>query len=527
MSSAEKEPLAVSGSNAAGKRPDAIPGASATDWAVGEGTLGISDLVRLAKGEGRAILSEGAQARISRSAEVFAKLHARGDAIYGVTTSVGGSVGTAVPKAQSADLSLNVLRMHGCGFGRILDEVEASAVILVRLSSLSHGMSGIRLVVAERLVELLDRGILPQIPSEGSVGASGDLTPLSYVAALLVGEREVFYRGESRIASEVLEEVGLPALRLDPKEALALMNGTSVATAIACLAWDRARRLARVASSVAAATTLAIDGNATHFDARIHAAKPHAGQKQAADWIRADLEGMPSPGASTRLQDRYSVRCAPHVIGVLVDSLSWAETLLETELNGVSDNPIVDVEAEEVLHGGNFYGGHVAQACDSLKTAVASVACLLDRQVMLLCHPEENGGLPTDLVGVEGPEACAHNGFKAATIAASSMAAEAMKLTMPASAFSRSTELHNQDKVPMATTAARDLLRMVELAEQVLSIALLATCQAMDLRGLGGEGALAEMRETIRAEVPRVVEDRRMDLDWASVLAMLRGGRLG
>jgi histidine ammonia-lyase len=522
MSFAEKEP--ASGSLTP---RDARQETDGSVWELGAEAMRIADLLSLAKGERRAMLAREARDRIARSADVFAKLHARGDDIYGVTTSVGGSVETDVPKAHSADLSLNVLRMHGCGFGRILDEVEASAVMLVRLSSLSHGMSGVRLVVADRLVELLERGILPQIPSEGSVGASGDLTPLSYVAALLVGEREVSYQGEIRAARDVLAEVGLPPLRLDPKEALALMNGTSVATALACLGWDRARRLARVASSVAAATTLAIDGNAGHFDARIHAAKPHPGQQRVADWIRADLEGMPAPGASARLQDRYSVRCAPHVIGVLVDSLSWAEEMLETELNGVSDNPIVDVEAEEVLHGGNFYGGHVAQACDSLKTAVANVACLLDRQVMLLCHPGENGGLPTDLVGVEGPEACAHNGFKAASIAASSMAAEAMKLTMPASAFSRSTELHNQDKVPMATTAARDLLRVVELSEQVLAVALLATCQALDLRGVSGEGALADLRETIRAEVPRLTEDRRMDLDWAAVLQMLRDGRVG
>ncbi len=521
MSSAEKEPA----SDLLASR-EAMGVSEPPAWELGGSVMRIADLVALANGERRPVLAEVARLRIQRSAEVFAKLHERGDAIYGVTTSVGGSVGTSVPKAHSADLSLNMLRMHGCGFGRILNEVEASAVILVRLSSLAKGMSGIRLVVAERLVELLAQGVLPQIPSEGSVGASGDLTPLSYVAALLVGEREVFYRGESRTASDVFEELGLSALRLDPKEALALMNGTAVATALACLAWERARRLARLASSVAAATALAIDGNAGHFDERIHAAKPHPGQKRAAEWIRSDLSGMPVPGASTRLQDRYSVRCAPHVIGVLVDSLRWTEGLLETELNGVSDNPIVDVEAEEVLHGGNFYGGHVAQACDSLKTAVANVACLLDRQVMLLCHPEENGGLPTDLVGVEGPEACAHNGFKAATIAASSMAAEAMKLTMPASAFSRSTELHNQDKVPMATTAARDLLRVVELSEQVMSIALLATCQAMDLRGISGSGTLSELRETIRGEVPQLVEDRRMDFDCASVLEMLRDGRL-
>lgn len=496
------------------------------DWAFGDKPLRIDDLVRLAEGTARPTLGSDARDRIKRSADVMARLHERGDAIYGVTTSVGGSVGTNVPKEHAADLSLNVLRMHGCGFGRLLDDEETAAVLAVRLSSLSHGVSGIRLEVVERLVEFLDRRVLPQIPSEGSVGASGDLTPLSYVAAALVGEREVSLSGQVQPAAAALDAVGLTPLKLEPKEALALMNGTSVSTALACLSWSRARRLARVASTLTAATALAIDGNAVHFDDRIHAAKPHLGQRLAAAWIREDLDGMPEPGASSRLQDRYSVRCAPHVIGVLIDALRWGEEALETELNGVSDNPIIDADREEILHGGNFYGGHVAHACDQLKAAVANVADLLDRQVMLLCNPAESGGLPADLVGVAGDAACAHNGFKAASIAASSMAAEAMKLTMPASAFSRSTELHNQDKVPMATTAARDLIRVVELTEQVLSVSLLATCQALDLRGTEGDGAVEELRRSLRGKVDRLEADRRLDLDLAAALELLRSDRL-
>jgi histidine ammonia-lyase len=310
-----------------------------------------------------------------------------------------------------------------------------------------------------------------------------------------------------------------------------------VSTALACLSFFRAARLARLASSVAAMTSLAIRGNPIHFDDRIHAAKPHPGQREVAAWIRGDLAGVSAAAGEAegpaRLQDRYSVRCAPHVIGVLVDALRPAREALETELNGVSDNPIVDLEAEEILHGGNFYGGHVAFACDALKTAVANVACLVDRQIMLLCHPAENGGLPPDLVGVEGPEACAHNGFKAASISASSMAAEALKQAIPASLFSRSTELHNQDKVPMATTAARDLIRVVELSEQVVALGLLAACQALDLRcsAPGGRdgalrGRIGRLHDAVRAVVPRLVEDRRMDVDLQAVLERMRGDAL-
>ena len=505
--------------------PERAPGEERV-CVIGDGPLRIDELVGLANGTLSPALSGGARDRMKRSADILSGLHERGGDIYGVTTSVGGSVGTQVPPEHASRLSLNVMRMHGVGSGRVLDEVESAAVIATRLSSLAQGFSGIRPEIADRLIALLEARALPRIPSEGSVGASGDLTPLSYVAAVLVGEREVQFRGREMEAEVVLRELGLEPLELLPKESLALMNGTSLTTALACLCWSRARRLARLASTLTAMTSIAVDGNPTHFDARIHAAKPHPGQRRVAEWIRADFEGMDAASPPARLQDRYSIRCAPQIIGVLVDSLAWAETTIETELNGVSDNPIVDIETESVLHGGNFYGGHIGFVCDSLKTAVANVACLLDRQIMLLCNPAENAGLPADLVGVTGPDACAHNGFKAASIAASSLTAEAMKQTMPASAFSRSTELHNQDKVPMATTAARDLIRVLDLCEDVAGISILACCQALDLRGATGSGKTAEVHQAVRGTVPRLEEDRRMDLDQRAVIEMLRNDRL-
>jgi len=307
---------------------------------------------------------------------------------------------------------------------------------------------------------------------------------------------------------------------------LALMNGTAVATALTCLAWVAARRVARLAAAVTAMTSKAIAGNPEHFDPFIHQAKPHFGQKQVAAWIREDL-GRPNPNAATRLQDRYSVRCAPHVVGILVDALSWTRTGIETEINGVSDNPVVDTQDGRVLHGGNFYGGHIGFFCDALKIAVANVACLLDRQLLLLCNRAENAGLPADLVGVTGPGACTHNGFKAVTIATSALTAEALKLTVPATAFSRSTELHNQDKVPMATLAARDLLRVVELTEQVTCMVMLANCQAMDLRGGYPDSPRAQsIHAAVRQVVPPLEADRPMDHDIAATLELLRGDRL-
>lgn len=490
---------------------------------LGATPLLLSDIEALASGSRVPQLAAEAVQRMQASFELTRQRLNRGDTIYGVTTGYGESVRTAVPSEASAELSLNLLRFHGCGTGRLLTAEESAAVLAVRLCSLVAGKSGVRPLVAQRLCELLERRLLPAIPAEGSVGASGDLTPLSYVAAVLVGEREILTPTGPRPAAEVLQEHGLQPLQLGPKEALALMNGTSVAAALSVLAYLRAKQLARLASTVTALCSSAIGGNREHFHPVLHAAKGHPGQVQAAAFIRNELDHLPKNDA-LRLQDRYSIRCAPQVIGVLLDVLTWCESVLQIEINGVSDNPIVDAEHELIVHGGNFYGGHVAFVADSLKTAVANIADLLDRQLVLLCLPEENGGLASNLVGVTGPGACTHHGFKAMSISASALTAEALKATMPASVFSRSTESHNQDKVPMATIAARDALRVVELTEQVATITLLGACQAAELRF--PNVYLGSTHQVLRQYVKPLTGDRRMDTDISGVVTLLRAGAL-
>jgi histidine ammonia-lyase len=257
-------------------------------------------------------------------------------------------------------MAVNLLRFHGCGTGAPLSDEESAAVVAVRLASLARGHSGVRPLVLERLVDLINRRVLPRIPSEGSVGASGDLTPLSYIAAAIIGEREVSFEGQVVAAAEALAAAGLVPLVLKPKESLALMNGTSMMTGLACLAYRRARQLARLASALSAVVCEVLRGNPSHFDERIFALKPHPGQAACARWLREDLEYRRDGGGGqgwgqSRIQDRYSLRCAPHVIGVLLDALAAFRPLLETEVNSVNDNPIVDAENDEMLHGGNFY----------------------------------------------------------------------------------------------------------------------------------------------------------------------------
>jgi histidine ammonia-lyase len=297
-------------------------------------------------------------------------------------------------------------------------------------------------------------------------------------------------------------------------------------TGLACLAWSRADYLSRLTCRLTAMAATALRGNREHFDPRLFAVKPHAGQNEAAAWIHADL--APADGREPdRLQDRYSIRCAPHVIGVLRDALGWMRRDIENELNSVNDNPIIDGEAGLVLHGGHFYGGHIAFAMDALKTAVANLADLMDRQLALLVDPRYSGGLPQNLSGATGPRAAINHGLKAVQIGASAWAAEALKLTMPASVFSRSTECHNQDKVSMGTIAARDCLRVIELTEQVVAAMLIAARQGVALRGRIApetkvEGEPAAMLADLYERIALVEEDRALDHELRALLDDVR-----
>jgi histidine ammonia-lyase len=489
--------------------------------------LTIDDVVDLAHGRARAELScdPAFRALLQRGADFVDRVLREDGVIYGVTTGYGDSCTVIVPPELVAELPEQLYTYHGCGLGAHLTPEQTRAVLATRLSSLTQGYSGVSVAMLEQLAALLTHDILPLIPAEGSVGASGDLTPLSYVAAAMCGKREVVYRGERMPAERALAAAGLRPIQLRPKEGLAIMNGTSVMTALACLAFDRAEYLARIATRLTALAVVTIDGNPHHFAEALFAVKPHPGQQLVAARLRADLaSGLPARNEH-RLQDRYSIRCAPHVIGVLQDALPWLRTWIENELNSANDNPIIDADAELVLHGGHFYGGHIAFAMDSLKNSVANIADLLDRQIALMVDKRFNNGLPANLSGAGAARAPINHGLKAVQIAASAWTAEALKLTMPASVFSRSTECHNQDKVSMGTIAARDCLRVLELTEQVVAASVIAVRQGVALRGrvmpLQLSGSLAAHVVELDAAVPMIEEDRALEGDLRRVMAMI------
>ena len=500
----------------------------------GESHLSIEALVAVAERRAPTRLQDDAafRERIARGAQFLDTLLDREGVIYGVTTGYGDSCVVAVPLQHVEALPQHLFTFHGCGLGKLLDAQATRAVLAARLRSLTHGMSGVRLELLERLQAFLAEDVLPLIPEEGSVGASGDLTPLSYVAAALAGERDVLWRGARRSAAEVHRELGWTPLVLRPKEALALMNGTAVMTGLACQAFVRADYLLRLATRITALNVIALQGNPEHFDERLFAAKPHPGQAQVAAWLREDLAiDGPTPPLH-RLQDRYSIRCAPHVLGVLGDSLGWLRQFIETELNSANDNPIIDAEEERVLHGGHFYGGHIAFAMDSLKNLIGNLADLLDRQLALLVDTRYNHGLPSNLSGAPAHTAMINHGFKAVQIGASAWTAEALKNGMPASLFSRSTECHNQDKVSMGTIAARDALRSLELSEQVAAAALLAANQGVWLRAGQADSrtlpeALASMREQLASDFAPVIEDRALEAELRLCLSHIRNRHWG
>jgi histidine ammonia-lyase len=498
---------------------------------IGAGRLSIEDVISVSRSNKGVLLSQAPEfaRRIKSGAAFLERLLADNGVVYGVNTGYGDSCTVTVPPHLVADLPLHLTRYHGCGLGAYLDDEETLAVLVCRINSLAQGYSGVRWELLEQLAALVNYRILPNIPSEGSVGASGDLTPLSYVAAALIGEREVRYEGTLSPAASVLAKVGLTPLKLAPKEGLAIMNGTAVMTGLACLAWRRADYLSKLCCRLTALASVAVRGNRGHFDPRLFAAKPHAGQNEAAAWIHDDLCG--NDDEVIRLQDRYSIRCAPHVIGVTRDALTWMRRDIENELNSANDNPLIDGDAELVLHGGHFYGGHIAFAMDSLKTAVANLADLMDRQLALLVDSKYNHGLPQNLSGSCGERASINHGFKAVQIGVSAWTAEALKLTMPASVFSRSTECHNQDKVSMGTIAARDCLRVLELTEQVAAAMIMATVQGVTLRQNLADAnptslpaAVTDFMKNVAEHTSFLDEDRPLDTELRTMINLIRNG---
>ncbi|MDR3336514.1 MAG: aromatic amino acid ammonia-lyase [Treponema sp.] len=504
----------------------------ATIIEIGKEKLTIEAVYTAAKRPGAAKIgsSREFEERIEAGAAFLDKTLAEIGGIYGVTTGYGDSCTETVPPDHYYDLPINLTRYHGCGLGDFFDVETTRTIMIVRLNTLAQGYSGVSIDLLKQISFFIENDILPLIPQEGSVGASGDLTPLSYLAGALIGERDVFYQGRVRSSKDVLAELGRPLYRFRPKEAIAIMNGTAVMNAVAVRAFVRAEYLADLACRITAMNSLAIKGNAYHFYKRLFDLKPHPGQSIAAEKISGALGADKTEGViPERIQDLYSIRCAPHVLGVYYDARDLFRSLIETEMNSANDNPLIDPETKSVFHGGHFYGGHICFAMDSLKNIIANIADLMDRQLALIVDVKFNKGLPSNLSGSKNSLSYNH-GYKAVQIAASAWTAEALKNTLPASIFSRSTECHNQDKVSMGTIAARDCIRVLELSSQVASASLLAAAQALRLRLNRQEisgAAIAGVKETyeqVFSYYAFLEDDRPLDKDLRKTAGLIEQG---
>jgi phenylalanine ammonia-lyase len=511
-------------------------------------SLTVADALDVARRSRTVTLSPTAADAVCASRELKRELISKEIPIYGVTTGLGDSAHRQISPGKTAELQRNLLRFMGCGTGPVAPLEAARVTILLRANCLAKGNSGVRVAVVERLLDLLNHDIVPLIPERGSCGASGDLVPLAYIARTLVGEATVSFNGQTRRAADVLAEVGLEPLELEAKEGLALLNGTSFMSAFACLAVGAANELADLTDLLTAMTSEALLGNRGHFNAFLFdQAKPHPGMVRSAHNIRRlladsrlalDSEELFSGGMhgeefielERQVQDKYSIRCAPHVTGVLRDVVAWVQQWVATEINSSDDNPLFNVDGQRVESGGNFYGGHIGQAMDSLKVALANVCDLLDRQLELLVDEKFNAGLTANLIprfDAAHPQAGLHHGFKGMQLCCSAMTAEAMKLCNPATIHSRSTECHNQDKVSMGTIAARDARTIIEIAQNIAAIHLIASCQALELRGVDRCSPLTyEPFRVLREHVAFLDRDRYLDDDIATAVALIQSGEL-
>ncbi|MGJ0494975.1 HAL/PAL/TAL family ammonia-lyase [Aliarcobacter cryaerophilus] len=454
-----------------------------------------------------------------------------GKPIYGITTGYGASGKNYVSYEDSKILQTNLFRFHGCGVGKKLSYKVCKYALIARTISLSKAKSGVSIELLKKLEMLIQKDIIPVIPSQGSVGASGDLTPLSYIAAAVAGEREVYYKGEIKDVMEVYKELNITPYTFKPKEALAIMNGTTIMSAIALAAILEFETILDSMESFVAGMFEVLLGDDTPVADFVHLSKPFSGQIQSAKNIKRKIEGSKlTHGRDDRydkffadndlnIQDNYSMRCAPQVLGVIRDNLEISKNWVEQEINSVNDNPLIDGVNKKIYTSGNFYGGYVAHAMDTLKICAGNLADLLDKEFALLVDHKFNRGLGENLKLSHEPF---YHGFKAMQITLSSLSADVMKNTTAASIFSRPTESLNQDKVSMGTTAANDFSKMIPDLYNMLSIAFIGMAQAVDIRGKDLVSPhLTNIYENIRKDVKPLYEDRRMDFDIEKIYTLI------
>ncbi|HEX9036737.1 MAG TPA: histidine ammonia-lyase [Ktedonobacterales bacterium] len=496
----------------------------------GDERLTLEEVVAVAREGALVSVNPMALERVRVARAFVDKLCEEDRTVYGITTGFGHLSRVKIPNDQVETLQRNLIRSHSSGVGEPFDAPTARAIMLMLANSLSRGHSGVRESTLALLVDMLNRGVTPVIPSRGSVGASGDLAPLAHLSLALIGEGEAWQGGRHMTGGEALATAGLQPVVLGAKEGLALINGTHVMEACGVLALADARRLTRAAEVAAAMTTEALLGSYVPLDARIHALRPQLGQGVTAARMRALLEGSEinaSHANCGRVQDPYSIRCVPQVLGAARDALAWCESAFAAELGAVTDNPLLFPEDGDALTGGNFHGQPLALALDTLAISLAHVAAFSERRVYNLTSPHDwdtgEGHIPLFLT----PEPGLNSGYMIAQYAAAALVNEIKVLAHPASIDSIPTSAGMEDFVSMGATSALKLRQAMDLAYRVIAIELLLAAQGLDFRAPLRPGrGVEEAHGLVRAIAPTLRDDRPPSPDIEALAHAVRAGLL-
>jgi histidine ammonia-lyase len=492
--------------------------------------LTLEDLVVIARSGRNVKLTKDSEKRIRQARTLIDQWVAEEKTIYGITTGFGALSDVAISRKDTRQLQKNILMSHAAGVGAAgvgdpLDEETVRAIMALRIKDLAKGHSGIRLETVEHLIALLNWGVCPAVPAQGSVGASGDLAPLAHLALVLLGLGEAFYKGQRMTGKQVLSKCGLKPIQLEAGEGLALVNGTQVMSAIGALALCDALMLSKMTDLAAAMSLEVLMGSRTEFNARIHRVRPHPGQAAAADnmeRITRNSEIITSHEDCSRIQDAYTLRCSPQVHGATKDAIRYCLDVIETEMNSATNNPLIYAESNDFLLGGNFHGQPVALAMDFLSMAVAELANISERRIERLVNPMLSG-LPAFLVSDGG----LNSGFMIAQYTAAALVSENKVLCHPASVDSIPTSANKEDHVSMGTISARQCREIVDNAENVIAIELLCAAQALDLftNLKPGEGTLLAYK-VIRDSVPNLETDRILSADIETMKILIRSGKI-
>ncbi|SKB48885.1 histidine ammonia-lyase [Sphingopyxis flava] len=463
---------------------------------------------------------------IAESAAAVTRILAHHTPVYGINTGFGKLASVRIDDADLTALQRNIVLSHAAGVGDPAPVPVVRLMMGLKLASLARGASGVRPATVALLEAMLHRDLIPLVPAQGSVGASGDLAPLAHMTAAMIGVGEVFVKGERRPAEAALADAGLAPVALGPKEGLAMLNGTQFSTAYALHALIEAERLYRSALVTGILSTEAAKGSDAPFDARIHELRGHKGQIETAAALRALMEGSAIRAShrvdDLRVQDPYCLRCQPQVMGAVLDLLRQAAATLTIEANGVSDNPLIFAETDEALSGGNFHAEPVAFAADMIALALCEIGSLAERRIAMLVDPALSG-LPAFLT----PEPGLHSGFMIPQVTAAALVSENKQRAMPASIDSIPTSANQEDHVSMAAHGARRLEAMASNVDAILGIELLAGAQGCDFHaGLASSPPIEAVRERLRAAVPTLKGDRYMAPDMEAAIALVRSGAL-